>query len=176
MGFVLVEVVWAKSTLLVQRKLRIQLCFHDAVPTQPIMQERTFKSLLQKIGQTELKHFLVKIQLNVDLSDYRGSAPGSNFRDVAEKRPSTSFCFSLPPSEEEGKATRLRGLHRGKNHSFLPWSSYIQQLMPAGPWTALRGAEGAAVCSWDQQRAEALSLLQTGTCHIKSSFQTQVWL
>lgn len=48
MGFGLAEVVWARSTLLVQRELRIQLCFGDAVPTQPIMQERTFKSLFQK--------------------------------------------------------------------------------------------------------------------------------
>lgn len=96
------------------------------------------------------------MQLNVDLSDCRGSAPGSNFRDVAEKRPSTFLCFSLPPSEKEGKATRLRGLHQGKNHRFLPWKSYIQQLKAlmagqvsagaaAGPGIALRGAEGVSV-------------------------------
>lgn len=97
--------------MLVQREPRIQLCIHGAVPTQPIMQERTFKSLFQKTGQTELKHFLVETQLNVDLSDYRGSAPGSSFRDAAEKRPSTFFRFSLPSSEKEGKETRLRGLH-----------------------------------------------------------------
>lgn len=183
MGFSLAE-VWVRSTLLVLREPRIQVCFHEAVPTQPIMQERTFKSLFQKIGQAELKHFLAEMQLNVDLSDCRGSVPGSNFRDAAEKRPSTSFCFSLPSSEKEGKATRLRDLHQGKNPRLLPWKSCIQQLKPsmaenvsagssAGPRIALGEAEGAAACRWDEQKEEPW-LLQTRMCLIRSSFQTQV--
>lgn len=184
MGLGLAEVVWARSSLLAQREHRIKLFFRDAVPTQPTMQERTFKSLFQTIAQTELKHFLVEMQLNVGLSDYHGSVPGSSFRDAAEERPSTFLCFSLPPSEKKGKRTRLRGLHQGKNHRFLPWKSCIQQLKPlmagqvsagaaAGAGIASREAEGVSV--WGGMSRELQPcLLQTWGCHTKTSFQTQL--
>lgn len=171
MGLGLAEVVWVRSTVLVRREPKTQLYFHNAAPTQPIMQERTFKSLFQKIGQTELKHFLVEMQLNVDLSDCCGSVPGSNFRDAAEKRPSTFFCFSLPSPEKEGKAAGLRGLHQGKKSQLLPWDSCIQQLVSAAS-AAPREAEGAAVGG--MSRGLDPCLLHTWMCHIKNSFQTQV--
>lgn len=110
--------------MLVQRKPSIQFCFHDAVPTQPIMQERTFKFLFNKRGQTELKQSLVEMQLNVDLTNCHGSVPVSNFREVSENGSSTFLCFSLPYSVKEGKAMRMRGLHKGKNHKVLPWKNH----------------------------------------------------
>lgn len=78
--------------MLVQREPSNQFCFHDAVPTQPIMQERTFNFLFNKRGQTELKQSLVEMQPNVDLTNCHGSVPVSNFREVSEK----GWFFNLP--------------------------------------------------------------------------------
>jgi len=82
------------------------------------VQGRTFKFLFKKRDQTELKQFLVEMQLNVDLNI------NANFRDVSEKGSSTFLCFSLPYSEKEGEAMRLRGFHKEKNYKVLPWNSY----------------------------------------------------
>lgn len=171
----LAEVVWVRSTLLVQREPKIQLYFHNAAPTQPIMQERTFKSLFQKIGQSELKHFLVEMQLNVDLSDCCGSVPGSSFRDAAEKRPSTFFCFSLPSPEKRGKAAGWGVSIKEEMLAFaMGWLHPAARVSAsaAGARSAWREAEGAAVGGLSRELGPCL--LHTGMCHIKNSFQTQV--
>lgn len=148
------------------------------------MQERAFKFLFKRGDQTELKQFLVEMQLSVDLTNYHSSAPVSNFRGVSKKGSSTFLCFSLPCSGKESKATRLRGFIKekitGSCHGIAITSKLrypcqtmcllvllLDYILPYGQQRELSSVG-------KMNRKMKPRVLQRWMCHIKSSFQAQV--